>query len=129
MRASVALALGAFVLGLVSSSVALAYVLAELPPDALCCDGPWLTSTTAARRWGRLLLGVVLVLAGVIMALPGVPGQGLLTVLAGLLLLDLPGQRAFLRRRLAHPGTFRTVNRLREKLGKPPLAPPGSACG
>src|SRR5437763_13401118 len=42
---------------------------------------------------GKNLLGVVLVIIGIILALPGVPGQGLLTILLGVMLLDLPRKR------------------------------------
>ena len=36
--------------------------------------------------------GAVLILLGLVMALPGIPGQGLLTMIIGVTLLDFPGQ-------------------------------------
>jgi len=41
----------------------------------------------------RNAIGAVLVMLGVAMSLPGVRGQGLLTILVGLMLVDFPGKR------------------------------------
>ena len=49
-------------------------------------------------RWAGLIgknaLGIMLVLLGILMSIPGVPGQGILTILLGIMLIDLPGKRA-----------------------------------
>jgi len=67
------------------------------------------------------LLGVLLVIAGVIMSLPGVPGQGVLTILLGVMLLDFPGKRDLETRIVRRPRVFGAVNALRAKFGRPPL--------
>jgi hypothetical protein len=67
------------------------------------------------------LAGIVLFALGVIMALPGVPGQGLLTALIGLTLINFPGKTGLERRLIARPTVFRTVNRLRARFHHPPL--------
>jgi UPF0716 family protein affecting phage T7 exclusion len=72
-------------------------------------------------RSGKNLLGVLLVVVGAILALPGVPGQGLLTILVGLLLLDLPGKRRIERRMVGRPRILRMINRLRKRFGRSPL--------
>src|SRR5438876_12360231 len=50
-------------------------------------------------RWtmviGKNVLGGILVILGIIMSLPGVPGQGILTILIGLMFLDFPGRRKY----------------------------------
>jgi hypothetical protein len=74
-----------------------------------------------AARVGKNVLGAVLVVVGVILSLPGVPGQGLLTILIGLLLVDLPGKRRLERRIVGRPRILRTINRLRGRFGRPPL--------
>ena len=51
------------------------------------------------------------------------PGQGVLTILIGLTLLDFPGKRRFVRRLLMRPRVFRVINRLRRRFGRPPLKP------
>ena len=67
------------------------------------------------------LLGLVLVAAGVVMSLPGVPGQGVLTILLGIMLLDFPGKRALEARIVSRPRVYSAVNTLRGRFGKPPL--------
>ena len=51
--------------------------------------------------WRRNLYGSLLILAGIVMLF--LPGQGILTILFGFLLLDFPGKRGLWRRMLAHP--------------------------
>jgi hypothetical protein len=67
------------------------------------------------------LLGAILVICGVILSVPGIPGQGLLTVLAGVVLLDFPGKRRLLYKILSQPFLLRSINRLRTKFSRPPL--------
>jgi hypothetical protein len=71
----------------------------------------------------RNLAGLVLVALGV--ALLVLPGQGLLTILLGLSLLDFPAKHRaigwLLGRRVLRAG----MQKLRHKLGQPPLALPG----
>ena len=69
-------------------------------------------------------LGVSLVFAGIIMLLT--PGQGLLSILVGLLMIDFPGKHHFVRRILARPTVLRTINRIRAKAGRGPVEPPDS---
>jgi hypothetical protein len=65
------------------------------------------------------LLGLVLVLAGIAMML--LPGQGLLTVFVGLLLLEFPGKHRLERRLIGWGPIYRAINRLRRRAGRPPL--------
>ena len=67
------------------------------------------------------LLGVLLVGFGIIMSLPGVPGQGVLTILLGIMLLDFPGKRSLETRIVSRPRVNAAVNALRARFDKPPL--------
>jgi len=67
------------------------------------------------------LLGAGLVLAGLLMLLT--PGQGLLTLLAGLMLMEFPGKYAIERWLIGRPPILRVINRLRARRGYPPLRP------
>lgn len=67
----------------------------------------------------RNLLGIGLLLAGIAMLV--LPGQGLLTILVALLLLDFPGKLRLERRIVAAPRVRKTINRLRARAGRPPL--------
>ncbi len=110
----------------VASIVVIGYVLSRLPADYFV--------NPAARRIvdrhpvvhvlfaiGRNLLGVVLIVLGAIMSLPGVPGQGILTILMGVMLVDFPGKHHAERWLLTRRGVLAGVNKLRTKMGKPPL--------
>jgi hypothetical protein len=55
------------------------------------------------------------------MSLPGVPGQGLLTILLGIMLLDFPGKRGLEYKLVSKPKVRDAVNKLRRKFGKPDL--------
>ena len=70
---------------------------------------------------GKNILGVVLVALGVVLSLPGIPGQGLLTILLGIMLLDFPGRHHLEQKLLSKPSIVNTINGLRGRFGKPPL--------
>ncbi|NLX57095.1 MAG: hypothetical protein GXY58_18460 [Planctomycetaceae bacterium] len=76
-------------------------------------------------RWTGIvlknLLGLFLVLLGGVLSVPGIPGQGLLTVVIGLVLLDFPGKRRLEQSILSRPGLRVRVNRLRARFGREPL--------
>jgi hypothetical protein len=63
----------------------------------------------------------LLVALGIVLSLPGVPGQGLLTVLLGLMLLDFPGRRRLEQKLLSRPSIVNAINHLRARFGKEPL--------
>lgn len=71
--------------------------------------------------FAKNLLGLVLVGFGVVMSLPGVPGQGVLTILLGIMLLDFPGKRALETYIVSRPRVQTAVNALRARFDKPPL--------
>jgi hypothetical protein len=76
-------------------------------------------------RWGILLLknvaGAAIIVLGIILTLPGVPGPGLLTILLGIMLTDFPGKRRLERWLIGRPRVLETLNRLRLRYGKPPF--------
>ena len=65
------------------------------------------------------LAGAVFVLAGIAMLL--LPGQGILTILIGLGLLDFPGKYRLERSLACRPAVRRALNWIRAKVGRPPL--------
>ena len=75
----------------------------------------------AAKVIGKNIAGVLLVALGIVLSLPGVPGQGLLTVLLGIMLLDFPGRHRLEQKLLSKPSIVNTINRLRGRFGKSPL--------
>jgi len=75
----------------------------------------------AAKVIGKNIGGLLLVALGIVLSLPGVPGQGLLTVLLGIMLLDFPGRHRLEQKLLSKPSIVNTINRLRERFDKLPL--------
>ena len=75
----------------------------------------------AAKVIGKNIAGVLLVALGVVLSLPGVPGQGLLTILLGVMLLDFPGRDRLEQKLLSKPSIVNTINSLRGRFDKPPL--------
>jgi hypothetical protein len=53
-----------------------------------------------------------------------VPGQGVLTMLAGVFLVDFPQRRRLERALIRRPSVLPQLNRLRARFGRPPLHPP-----
>lgn len=82
----------------------------------------WVTRHPAVR-WsllvGKNLAGAVLLIGGLTMLL--LPGQGLLTILMGLVLINYPGKRRLERYLVTRPPILRGVNWLRRRGGRPPL--------
>jgi len=65
------------------------------------------------------VLGIIFLLAGIVMLV--LPGQGLLTMMAGLLLMDFPGKRRAVHWLLHRGSILRMMNWLRQRADKPPL--------
>jgi hypothetical protein len=115
---------------LITFSISLAIVsviMVKIPPDYFKKDKPrklWADKPKVVRYlgiFGKNLLGVVLVVLGIVMSIPGVPGQGILTILLGIMLLDFPGKQKLERRLISRPQVLNTVNKLRHRFGKPKL--------
>ena len=68
---------------------------------------------------GKNLLGYVFVVAGIVMLV--LPGQGILTILVGIMLLDFRGKYRLVRWIVARPQVLRTLNWLRRRAGRTPL--------
>ena len=109
------------------SVAVIAYALLRIPAD---CFQPhyrqtfWPDKPRLVRLGGSTLkntLGLCVVVLGMIMALPGVPGQGLLTIVVGLALMDFRGKRRLEHRLIRIPSVFGAINKLRTRYGRPPI--------
>jgi hypothetical protein len=65
------------------------------------------------------LLGYVFILAGIAMLI--LPGQGVLTILIGVMLADFPGKFRLERWIVSRGPVLKSLNWVRGKAGKPPL--------
>jgi len=104
-----------------------AWIIVRIPADYFQKDRPrelWSERHPAVRYLGVLgknLLGVLLVSLGILMSIPGVPGQGILTILLGIMLLDFPGKRSLEYKLVSRPQLLKTINKLRRRFGQPGL--------
>ncbi len=102
-----------------------AWLVVRMPADAFL--RPRVLDPTPAgklKRLARNAVGGLIIILGVILSLPGVPGQGLLTVLLGLVLLDGRGKRQLELRLLRRPALKAAIDRLRRRYGRPALRLP-----
>lgn len=123
----VLLGLVLFLISFSLSIAAIAIVMVKIPANYFSShyqqdflpNSPWLV------RWGAVLaknvFGVFLILLGIVLSLPGVPGQGVLTILLGLIMVDIPGKRPLEAKIIKRPTILAAVNDLRAKYDKPPL--------
>src|SRR5437870_2876918 len=96
----------------------LGFLLARLPPNyfskpANCNVRSGGYEANRAVRIAKTLAGVVLIILGGIIALPGVPGPGLLIMLVGIILADFRGRRRFEQWLVRRPGVLITINTIR----------------
>jgi hypothetical protein len=123
----VLIGVGAFLLSLTISFAAIVLVLVKIPANYFSShyQQDFLPNSSWMVRWGAVVLknalGLFLVLLGLVLSLPGVPGQGLLTILLGLILMDIPGKRPLEAKIIKRPSILSAANRLRSRFGKPPL--------
>lgn len=118
---------GLFLLSLLLSFAAIGIVMVKIPANYFSTHykqdfmpgSPWIV------RWGAVIAkniaGLLLILIGILLSLPGVPGQGILTILLGLIFIDIPGKRPIEARIIKRPTVLSAVNKLRAKYDKPPL--------
>ena len=67
------------------------------------------------------IFGGLLVVVGLLLSVPGIPGQGVLTILTGLIISDFPGKRRLERRLVRLPVVLSAANQIRSRFKRPPL--------
>jgi hypothetical protein len=106
-----------------------AYVVVQLPKDYFNPKrrqrAGWPQKYPAVRPIvviAKNLLGALLALAGV--AMLALPGQGVLTLVAGLMFMDFPGKFQLERWLATRSQVWRSLNWLRKRFGRDPLDRP-----
>lgn len=109
------------VFAFLATAVVVPMLLVRMPADYLLREG-----RSGSRRPVVVVLknvaGVVLVLLGIAMLL--LPGQGLLTLILGLSLVDFPGRPRLERYLITRPAVLKAINALRRSAARPPLEIP-----
>ncbi len=123
--------LAASLASLVVAALLLPLFVARIPPDYFSHPHRHRLSARARHPLVLLLLAAIKNLLGALFLLAGVvmlftPGQGLLTMLVGLLLMNYPGKYRLERWLVTRPKVLQALNWIRARTGHPPLAaPPG----
>jgi hypothetical protein len=112
-----------FVVSLLCAS----WAVRRLPEDYLLHDSPPMSRLARSPlvHLMRNIFGAVLLLLGI--AMLALPGQGLLTILAALSLLDFPRKRQLERRLILVPRVLETINHIRMRSGRAPLRAPAAS--
>ncbi len=117
----VALGVGSIAM-FVGTLVAIPVILARVPDD-------WFVRPRSVRslplRVARAVVGVTVVALGIAMLV--LPGQGLLTILVGLGILDIPFKHRLVTRLLSNPKVHGAIDRMRHKAGRGSLELPVSS--
>jgi hypothetical protein len=108
----------------VGTLVAIPVILVRVPDDWFV--RPQCTRTVPVKI-ARTVLGTALIALGIAMHV--LPGQGILTILVGLGVLDLPFKHRLVTRLLANPKVHGAIDKLRRKAGKGSLELPASSSG
>jgi len=74
---------------------------------------------------GKNVLGYAFIVAGIIMLV--LPGQGMLTILIGITLVNFPGRYRLERWFVSRRPVLRSINWLRRRAGQPPLSLEGDS--
>lgn len=117
---------------LVVTIIALPLVVKQLPVDYFVSEKrePARGTRKHPMVWAVLsllknLVGLVMILAGIIMLV--LPGQGTVTILIGLAISNFPGKYKLERRIACQPAIGATINKIRQLTGSPPLEFPTEA--
>src|SRR5687768_8760311 len=114
-----------FVVSVVLSLVIVGIVMVKIPENYFSShyQHDFLPNSSWLTRWGAVvgknIAGLILIMAGIVMLVG--PGQGILTILIGLILMDIPGKRPLEARLIKRPVILAAVNGFRARYNKPPL--------
>jgi len=109
----------------VGTLIAIPFILVRLPADYFDVRVPrtWMEDHhPVLRLFGHIVknvVGAIFVFAGFLMLF--LPGQGILTMLIGISMLDFPGKRKIEATLIGQPTVLSVINGMRQKFNKPPL--------
>ena len=108
------------------SILGISWFIAQIPEDYFLRSkrqpSKWREQKPILRfvvMFGKNLIGLSLIIGGLLMLV--LPGQGLLTIVTGLLLVNYPGKYKLEQKLSSMPSIFRALNWIRVKAKKPLL--------
>ena len=109
----------------IGTLIAIPFILVRLPSDYfdVRVPRPWMEDHhPVLRLLGHIVkntVGVIFLFTGFLMLF--LPGQGILTMLIGVSMLDFPGKRKLEAVLIGQPTVLSVINGMRRKFNKPPL--------
>ena len=109
----------------IGTLIAIPFILVRLSADYfdVRVPRPWMQDHHPVLRVaGHIVknaVGAVFLFAGFLMLF--LPGQGVLTMVIGISMLDFPGKRKIEAKLIGQPTVLNVINSMRKKYGKPPL--------
>ena len=109
----------------IGTLIAIPFILVRLPADYfdVRVPRPWMKDHhPVLRLMGHIVknaVGAIFLFAGFLMLF--LPGQGVLTMLIGISMLDFPGKRKIEAKLIGQPTVLSVINGMRQKFDKPPL--------
>ena len=113
---------------LIISVFMMVIIISFLPEDYFKSENRNLISSVQSSQYPLLKLlvlitknffGILLLMSGILMLV--LPGQGILTIITGLVFMDYPGKYKFERKLLKQKGVINSINWIRSRLSKPSL--------
>lgn len=108
---------------LVGTLIGTGWVIVRMPPDYFTNEEKQKTRNRALRI-AKNVIGAIFLIGGLAMLI--LPGQGVLAIIVGVMLVDFPGKQRVLRWLILKPRVFKTMNWVRKKFDKEPLEKPNS---
>ena len=109
----------------VGTLIAIPFILVRLPSDYfdIRVPRPWMEDRHPVLRVAghvvKNAVGAIFLFAGFLMLF--LPGQGVLTMVIGVSMLDFPGKRKVEAKLIGQPTVLNAINGMRKQFGKPPL--------
>ena len=102
------------------------FLLIRIPEEYFAEKQNVNTGSESQLRFTQIIIRIIKNISGVILLLCGIamlllPGQGILTILLAMTLIDFPYKRRLECWLISRPVVIRNINRLRKKAGVPPL--------
>ena len=113
---------------LIISVFMMVLIISFLPEDYFKSENRNLISSVQSSQYPLLKLlvlitknffGILLLMSGILMLV--LPGQGILTIITGLVFMDYPGKYKFERKLLKQKCVINSINWIRSRLSKPSL--------
>ena len=119
----------ASIIGFIGSLIGIPWILIQIPSDYFS------HKKRKKHLWGsyppvirlvlllmKNILGFIFIISGIIMLL--IPGQGIITIIVGIILIDFPYKYKIEQWIISHPAILRSINQLRTKAKQSPIERP-----